>query len=213
MSTSSAQLSEDEAYARELAAQEFADASPPAPPPRRRTPARASAAHCAAARHRLALCFLCALELLGLAVLLLQQTDGGFPRDVDELRRRLEGFASFEEPWLHVTAAAAAFPLLGLAGALALLRPVLWMYCVFLLAAIVFRIYLLFEVSFEEGIACGQTAEQCRQELLLDEVLLSICITFDMQAMYEAARLSLCVDELQLYKSAEPLVATPAPRR
>ena len=133
-------------------------------------------------RHRQSLAGLIIFDLFFLAVLLLQLTPGGFPQSMDEFSPRLEARETYSDVWLAIIVSASAFPVIGLLGALILLRPALWAYCVFLLAAVVFRLYLTYEASYKEGIACGETTELCRRRLLIDEALFTLGILFQLQA-------------------------------
>ena len=146
------QVEADAAYAQAVAAQELSDARPPRTVRvtaqrdggvlgRRR--ARRPAATLlrddlqpTIRRHRQSLAGLVVFDILGLGVLLLQLTPGGFPLSFDEVSPRLEAPEVYDSVWLPIVTAAAGFSLLGLFGAITLLRPALWAHCAYLVAGI-----------------------------------------------------------------------------
>ena len=105
--------------------------------PRRRSP-RAVPAPALSMSSRLTLVVGAALDIVGLGALFLQQTGeyrGDLPVDLPSLRSRLDHTLLDDGlfPWL---VAASVFPVLGAAGAVCLWRPLLWLYCAFLVACI-----------------------------------------------------------------------------
>lgn len=100
--------------------------------------ARAVAAPALSMSSRLTLVVGAALDIVGLGALFLQQTGeyrGDLPVDLPSLRSRLDHTLLDDGlfPWL---VAASVFPVLGAAGAVCLWRPLLWLYCAFLVACI-----------------------------------------------------------------------------
>ena len=63
-----------------------------------------------------------------------------------------------------------------------------------------FRLYLTFEASLKEGVACGETADRCRRRLLVDEALFTVGILFELQALQMCSRLATFLDEVKLQK-------------
>ena len=68
------------------------------------------------------------LDACGTFALLLQETDGGFPRSLSELHERWDEELTREE-WFAPLVSSLAFQLLGVVGALLLWRWPLWAYC------------------------------------------------------------------------------------
>ena len=78
-----------------------------------------------------------AIDIVGLGVLFLQQTGeyrGDLPAGLPSLGSRLD--RSFDDGWFPWLVAASVFPVLGATGAVCLWRPLLWLYCAFLVACI-----------------------------------------------------------------------------
>jgi len=139
-------------------------------------------------KHRQSLALMAILDVIGLLVLLLQLTTGGFPQNVDDAGMRFDG-KLVEEVWFSVILAASFFPVAGFVGAVAKWRAALWVYALYLVSAIGFRIFLTFEVSFKEGL-------EERRNLLIDEALFTLCILFQLQALQVCVRLAVYLDEL-----------------
>ena len=87
---------------------------------------------------RLTLVVGAALDIVGLGMLFLQQTGeyrGDLPADLPSLRSRLD-HTLLNHDWFPWLVAASVFPVLGATGAVCLWRPLLWLYCAFLVACI-----------------------------------------------------------------------------
>ena len=105
--------------------------------PPRRSP-RAVAVPALSMSSRLTLVVGAALDIVGLGALFLQQTGeyrGDLPVDLPSLRSRLD-HTLLDHDWFPWLVAASVFPVLGAAGAVCLWRPLLWLYCAFLVACI-----------------------------------------------------------------------------
>lgn len=79
-----------------------------------------------------------ALDIVGLGVLFLQQTGesrGDFPADMPSLKSRLN-HKLVDDDWFPWLVAASVFPVLGATGAICLWRPLLCLYCAFLVSCI-----------------------------------------------------------------------------
>ena len=86
-------------------------------------------------KHRQSLALMAILDVIGLLVLLLQLTTGGFPQNVDDAGMRFDG-KLVEEVWFSVILAASFFPVAGFVGAVAKWRAALWVYALYLVSAI-----------------------------------------------------------------------------
>ena len=105
----------------------------------RRTRGATAEAH---AMSRLSLVVGAAFDVMGLGVLFLQQTGeyrGDLPADLPSLGSRLGH--TLDHDWFPWLVAASVFPVLGAAGAVCLWRPLLWLYCAFLVACIGERVH------------------------------------------------------------------------
>ena len=152
-----------------------------------------------------------ALDIVGLGMLFLQQTGeyrGDLPADLPSLRSRLD-HTLLNHDWFPWLVAASVFPVLGATGAVCLWRPLLWLYCAFLVACIGepgpwqhswsclehpdaspptvhagLRTLLTFLASVKEGL-------EPRAPLLRDMCLLSTGIFLQVFLFRSAARLAL----------------------
>lgn len=91
---------------------------------------------------RLSLVVGAAFDVAGLGVLFLQQTGeyrGDLPADLPSLGSRLGH--TLDHDWFPWLVAASVFPVLGATGAVCLWRPLLWLYCAFLVACIGERVH------------------------------------------------------------------------
>ena len=91
---------------------------------------------------RLSLVVGAAFDVVGLGVLFLQQTGeyrGDLPADLPSLGSRLGH--TLDHDWFPWLVAASVFPVLGATGAVCLWRPLLWLYCAFLVACIGERVH------------------------------------------------------------------------
>ena len=94
------------------------------------------------AMSRLSLVVGAAFDVMGLGVLFLQQTGeyrGDLPADLPSLGSRLGH--TLDHEWFPWLVAASVFPVLGATGAVCLWRPLLWLYCAFLVACIGERVH------------------------------------------------------------------------
>lgn len=128
--------------------------------------------------------FYAALDIVGLAALFLQLTPPGTPTSFDDLLSRLSP-ALLDEFFFWPTAGAMTIVVIGgVFGTLVTSSALLWLYactCTLLLGG---RCFLLFEMSSHESTVPRTT-------LLIDVLIATSCIMFDLSASESASRLAL----------------------
>mmetsp|Transcript_66472 Transcript_66472/g.110534 ORF Transcript_66472/g.110534 Transcript_66472/m.110534 type:complete len:218 (+) Transcript_66472:40-693(+) len=141
---------------------------------------------------RVTVAALVALDVVGVIVLLLQLTGGGFPTNIDDLKERWQP-ELLDEFWFAPLVASTAFPLLGLAGVALQWQSLLWLYCSFILCSISFRIFFVYEAAHREGL-------EPRGPLLLDLMLLTFCIFLQVYVFQQASTLALLISRFRMQR-------------
>jgi len=160
------------------------------------------------------------LDACGTFALLLQETDGGFPRSLSELHERWDEELTREE-WFTPLVSSLAFQLLGVVGALLLWRWPLWAYCGGILVSlgalpphtsasapppdnarsmtlnVGARLCLLFEAGRRESLVDTYT-------LVVDFVLLTCCVLLQIYIFQAASGLALLIGRLRLQRLFAP---------
>jgi hypothetical protein len=128
---------------------------------------------------------LACVDMVGIGALFLQLSPAGLPLSTTQLAARLKPTALLAEfffmPAVVLWSAVIAG---GVLGGLLARRELLWAYCACCLLLLGLRCFLLFEMSKHESTS-GRTP------LLIDMIVGTACILFDLSALESAARLAL----------------------